>query len=487
LILADLALWLTTTALAVNTVRRLRKPIDAGLLVALSWLILIPLPTIFEGGGLGFRGTPRDNFYFATALANLTLVGLQFFLDSRPFARLSGRVVTGFQPKASADPNRMAKFWVLGLAAVAIGLAVYHLSLMPKVPLFEMVRGMDDPHKLALDRENSAKLLKAPAMLKYVFTWDSRLLFPLVFTAAILLRWWRVAIPVGILGFLYIVAPLEKFPSMLYLLGPFVAVAIRAGKRVYSPMVILGAAVSLLGPWFVLQSPSLSNAIHHLVQPTSAVATPAPSGASPAATPAGPSAAIMQYSIPRALYGLDDLVFRRIGTIPASVTYEWFAYFPDAHHGFLNGSGWEPWKVLSPNRQSPANMVGRWAYYGKPHYDISSIAAYGSFIADGWAEFGYFGVLAGCVALFVVAVVLELIRGFVKDPFCLACYVPALLSLTASLPSGGLPAIIFSTGLALSPVLCLGYLVSRRLLEGGRGVPVSAGARLKGERIGSVG
>ena len=485
MIAADLALWLTTAALAVNTVRRLRGPLDAALLVPLAWLVLIPVPSMVRGAALGFTGAPAVNFYFATALANLTLLGLQFFLRSRAFARLSTGTVVAFDagPRA-ADPVRLAKLWVLGLAVVATGLAIFHLALMPKVPLFEMLRGMDDPHQLALDRENAAKLLQAPAMLKYVFTWDSRMLFPVAFIAAVLLRWWRLAIPIGLIGFIYIVAPLEKFPSMVFVLGPFVAVAISQRKRLYSPILILGVAASLMGPWLVIQGPSLSHTIHHLFEPGSAAVTPAPSVA-PSPSPAGPAS--LTYSIPGAVGGLADLVFRRIGTIPASVTYEWFAYFPEAHHGFLNGSGWEPWKVLSPNRQSPANMVALWAYYGHGRYNIASQSAYASFIADGWSEFGFAGVLAGCAALFGIVVVLELIRGFTSDAFCLACYVPALLELTAGLSSGGMPAIIFSSGLALCPLLALGYLVSRRVVRSRPPQPLVARPSLKGETAGSVG
>jgi hypothetical protein len=473
-IIAHLILWLTTLALVLNTLRRLRGPIDVGLFVPIGWLVLMPLPIIIRGDALGFTGSPRINLEIATSIANLTFLGLQFFLSSVYYARLSTAVINRFPPPQNPPPlpgtlnsppplgegrvgalnSPHIRYWVLALTALAVALALFHWALMPKIPLLEVIKGNTDPHQLALDRENSAKLLIAPALLKYVFTWNSRIFFPLVLVAAVLLRWWKLAIPVAIFGLIYIMSPLEKFPSMLFILGPFLAIAVQQGKRIYSPVVIGGLLISLVGPLLVLQSPAISNSAHrllHISQPP--VTSTGQSGN-------GAPLAGATYSPGQALQGLTDLVFRRIGTGPADVSYEWFAYFPDAHGGFLNGSGWAPWEVLSSHRESPANMVGRWAFYGKAHYDISSISAYASFIADGWAEFGYLGVILGCLVLFALAVAIELTRAFITDPLCLACYTPALLLLASTVPIGGLLAILFSLGIVLSPLICLAYLVT---------------------------
>jgi len=471
-IVAHALLWLTTAALLVNTIRRIRGPIDVALFVPVGWLVLIPLPIIIRGDALGFEGTPRINLEIATSIANVTFLALQFFLSGSWFARLSTAVTARFQPTPPSPIEDQspslgrARRWVLALAILVTALAFFHWALMPKIPLLEVVQGMTDPHQLALDRENSAKLLLAPALLKYVFTWNSRILFPLVLTAAVLLRWWRLAIPIAILGLLYIMSPLEKFPSMLFILAPFLALAVRQRRRIYHPIVIGGLIVSLLGPLLVLQSTAISNSVYrlaHIPQPVVVQTGQAGNGAPPAGS---------SYSIGAVVSGLTDLVLRRIGTGPADVTYEWFAYFPQAHGGYLNGSGWAPWEVLSSHRESPANMVGRWAFYGKAHYDISSISAYASFIADGWAEFGYLGVVLGCLVLFGLAVVIELTRAFITDPLCLACYTPALLLLTATVPIGGLLAILFSLGIVLSPLICLAYLLTG--LRGSRRRPVRA-------------
>jgi hypothetical protein len=164
--------------------------------------------------------------------------------------------------------------------------------------------------------------------------------------------------------------------------------------------------------------------------------------------------------------------------------YQWFSFFP-AVHPYLKGSGWEPWRVLSSGWQSPANMVGLWAYYGKAGYRISSLSAYSGFLADGWAEFGYLGVVIACLWLFAFAVLIELMRAFADKPFCLACYVPCLLIVAASTPSSGVMALTFSLGLFLAPLICIGYLLSSRMPAGahtrGFGFDLKpAGARTRG-------
>ena len=59
--------------------------------------------------------------------------------------------------------------------------------------------------------------------------------------------------------------------------------------------------------------------------------------------------------------------------------------------------------AVSPGWQTPANLVGLWAYYGKQGYNITSLSAYGSFVADGWGEFGMAGVLIAALVLLITS------------------------------------------------------------------------------------
>jgi hypothetical protein len=132
--------------------------------------------------------------------------------------------------------------------------------------------------------------------------------------------------------------------------------------------------------------------------------------------------------------------------------------------------------VLSPGYHNPANLVGLWMYCGHA-VTLPTVSAYGSFVADGWAEFGYSGVLIGCLGLLLFGVLLELIRGFASRPFCLACYGPSVLLFATLPPRAGVLAVLVSSGLWLVPVLCLIFLVSERLGRSGRQVAVLEHAR----------
>jgi hypothetical protein len=475
-ILSQVLLIGTTLVLLGTTVWRLRRPVDAALLIPLAWLALIPIQVIFFGSLRGYSGPPRDNLYISIAIGNATFLGLQAFLDSKYFRRLSEAVRARLNPVEDLAPNdweRLARYWWYGLAAVAVSVALFHLWLMPKIPLFDLLTGYTDFYQISVERENAAKLLNVPTIFKYVFTWDSAILLPILFAASVLYRWRYRAIFIGAFGLMYVMAPLDKFPSLILVLSVFVALAVRDRKRALSRVLVLGFVVSLLPAYLITESGQISTAIHHAIgAPVSKTLPPYDTTLPP---PPGevPVTSIFGVKLPGPIANFLDLTVRRIGSGPADVTYQWFSFFP-AVHPFLNGGGWEPWRVLSSGYQSPANMVGLWAYYGKSGYRLTSISAYAGFLADGWAEFGYVGVLLACLWLFAFAVMVELMRAFSDKQFCLACYAPVLLMVAASAPISGVMAMSFSLGLVLAPLICLGYLLSARVRRPSR-IPVTAG------------
>ena len=246
---STIALWTTTLLLTATTLWRLRKPIDAALLVPGAWLVAIPYQALLLAGKLQFTGTPKDNMYFGISIANLGFVGFQALAELGVIARLQDRVKRlAANRGGDARPGTAAttvRYWFGGLLVVAVALAVLHWALMPEIPLLLLVTGADDSH-MQLARENSAKLLAAPALLKYAFAWNSRIFFPILLTTAVLFRWRWIALLVGAFGLLYIISSLEKLPSVLFMLGPFIGLAIRDGKRLWSPVVIVGLVVSLI-------------------------------------------------------------------------------------------------------------------------------------------------------------------------------------------------------------------------------------------------
>ncbi len=492
--MSDILFWgslLLLSASTIWTIWRTRGLISSAVLVPLAWIVLIPIPIILRPysapTGLfpgGFGGGPKDTMYVSVALANIAFAGFQWCVLTRQFSVLRTRVVGFFAVRERPQNNsdRLLRRWILGLAIVAIALAVIHLALMPRVPAWDLVTGFSDPLQPNYDREAADKFLPVPTLVRYVFGWNQGILFPILFATAVLTRWRSVAIVVGIFGFIYVTSTLEKFPSLLFIIGPFIAVAVRDNRPIWSRLVIGGLALSLLGPLAVNQAPGISTSIHealHNVPSASAtpaydpsITTPVP-GCQGTPTVAGAAAPFDSRNLPASI---KDIILRRIGLVPAEVTYGWFAYFP-AQQGFLNGSGWEPWKVLGSGYRNPANLVGLWMYCGHT-VTLPTVSAYGSFIADGWAEFGYVGVLVACLGLMLFGFALELIRGFVAKPFCLACYGPSVLLFATLPPRAGILATLASSGLWLVPVLCLLFLASQNLGRTRRPVAVleSAGS-----------
>jgi hypothetical protein len=356
---------------------------------------------------------------------------------------------------------------------------VIHLALMPRIPSWDLVTGFSNPLQPNYDREAADKFLAAPTIVKYIFNWNQGIVFPILFALTVLARWRAMAIFIGIFGFLYVTSTLEKFPSLLFVAGPFIALAVRDNRPIWSKLVIGGLALSLLGPLAINQSTGVSTAIHralNIVPPTSpvydpSITTPVP-GCENYVTP--PAVPFDWRTIPDSLR---DIVGRRIAVVPAETTYGWFAYFP-AQHAFLNGAGWAPWNVLAKGYRNPANLVGLWMYCGHAQ-TLPTVSAYGSFIADGWGELGYLGVALGAIGIVLFGIVFELIRGFVAKPFCLACYGPSILLFATLPPRAGILATIVSSGLWLIPVLCLLFLASeglRRRRAGSVAVLEQAGA-----------
>ena len=496
--MSDALFWSTTLLLAASTVWaiwRAHGMISAAVLVPLAWLVLIPIPTLIRPLVItpkslfpnGFTGAAREHLLISIAIANVALIGFQLLIFSSWFKALQARTVALFaareRPRAQRDGRNdgLLRKWLIGLTVIAVGLAVLHLVLMPRVPSWDIVTGFANPLEPNLDREAAGKFLPGPTILRYVFDWNQNILFPVLFALTVLMRWRAMAIFVGVFGFLYVTSTLEKFPSLLFLAAPFIAVAVRDNRPIWSKLVLGGLALSLLGPLAVNQSTGISTAIHralHAVPPASS--TPV---YDPAITTSVPGCEVFTHpstvpfdwrNIPASL---KDIVGRRILVVPAETTYGWFAYFP-AQHPFLNASGWVPWRVLSKGYRNPANLVGLWMYCGH-ELTLPSVSAYGSMIADGWGELGYVGVVLACIGIVFFGLVMELIRGFLSKPFLIACYGPSVLLFATLPPRAGVLATIISSGLWLIPVLCLLFLASEGAWGRRRGavpVPEPAGA-----------
>ena len=474
--MSDIIFWSTLVLLAATTawtVWRTKGQLTLISLLPICWMLIIPTSVLFhpfvesDTFPAGFVGAPRDNMYIAIGIANVAFAAYQWFMWSPWFARLQGFVVTLLSPRQASSnggSDLLARHWLLGLTIVTTAVALIHLALMPRIPVFDLITGFTDQLQPNYDREMSLKLLKVPTAVRYLFQWDKQAVFPLIFAAAILLRSRKLAVFIGIFGFFYTVSSLEKFPSLIFIAAPFVAWALRARKPMWAPLVIGGVALGFIGPLAVNQGPLVSVSTHealHIPMPASTVPTTYDPNAPAEAGCVTTSSEHVSFDPRLILASLSNIVFRRTGTISAEVTYGWFAYFP-AQHSFLGGSGWQPWKVLSAGYRNPANLVGLWMYCGHA-VTLQTVSAYASFVADGWGEFGYLGVVIACIAIVMAAVVFELVGAFRRNPLLIASYAVTLLLFSTLPPRASVLASVFSSGMWLIPILCLLILISERI------------------------
>ena len=301
--------------------------------------------------------------------------------------------------------------------------------------------------------------------MKYIFNWNQGIVFPILFALTVLTRWRAMAIFIGIFGFLYVTSTLEKFPSLLFIAGPFIAVAVRDNRPIWSKLVIGGLALSLLGPLAINQSAGVSTAIHkalNAVPPASAtpgydpsITTPAPGCEDFVAPPVVP---FDWRNIPASL---KDIVVRRIASCrlrrhTGGLLISHSTHFSTPPMGAVERA--------RGGYRNPANPVGLWMYCGPRR--LPTVSAYGSFIADGWGELGY---RSGAWRDRHCAVRHRLRdHPWVRGQALLPCLLRPEHPPFATPAACGMVATIVSSGLWLIPVLCLLFLASEAF---GAGAP----------------
>jgi hypothetical protein len=155
--------------------------------------------------------------YLSIALANVAFTGFQWIVMSPWFKSLQERVVAFFgsaKRESAGGGDPLTRKWVLGLVIIAIGLAVLHMALMPRVPAWDLVVGFSDPLQPNYDREAADKFLPVPTLVRYVFDWNQGILFPILFAVTVLMRWRPAAVIVGVFGFIYVTGeiPVASLP-----------------------------------------------------------------------------------------------------------------------------------------------------------------------------------------------------------------------------------------------------------------------------------
>ena len=120
-------------------------------------------------------------------------------------------------------------------------------------------------------------------------------------------------------------------------------------------------------------------------------------------------------------------------------------YYPNLYGDFLGFYGLSPSSRNSPNFVHPANRLGLWAYRSRfPDHYFESVRAYCSIDADAYSRWGFLGVIALALLLFIMRILWKLFR--IEGQIGTALYASLLFVLGSALPAASLFAILLANG-----------------------------------------
>jgi len=443
----ELALYTSTLALPLVSASRLGFRLTAANAFQAVWAVVIAIPVALRYAGMDTAA--KERLFVSTAIVNVVLIGIVVVTSSSRFESWTRSEADGDRAGASGLPRWF--WWGMG---VSLGLVALHATLMPRVPLLELLLRNDlTANQLTEAREAANKLLPLPLPVKYVLYWNVRVLVPillvmlaLVGSAGARLLWFPVLIIATSLT-------LEKSLPFFAVVAAGLGVgAYRRGSVLARP-VVLGV---LLGVGIAV---TLQTAVK--IREIQAEAVRGQGGGRERSdswrpTPRTADAGFRLSWGELATYPL-VFVSHRILTGPADVAYRWFEYFPEVSGGFLYGRAWVVLDRSRPDFEHPAHMVGRYAYHRvDPEHYLETAHAYGAFHADAWANFGYLGVAAASVLVGLVILVTDVTMAAAASPLGAGAAGAALTILLVTLPGGGLQAALVPQGLILALPLAVG-------------------------------
>lgn len=331
-------------------------------LVLLSYTLIIALPSVYI---CLTKKTPAIYPYFYTVCGFYLLLALGYRLGDRLW-RIDHRKVQEIQKQPfredMSDPLVAELLWFLLVTGIAI-YAIY-LTQLKKIPIVELLTQEADAATFSLLREESFKLLKVPAILKYLVQWERFLLMPFGMIASL---------------FLYVVYDRKKYLIFFWAFF-FVGLTFNSLTIEKSPTATIFMA---LMAFFYLRKKKFSFKYAFF-------------------------SVIVVFIIPIVIIYLkfkaehekiaDFIVqslFERIFLIPTQMIYEHFVIFPDKVDFLLGRSSQLfSWMHTSPSVNLPQLVAT--IYYKNPHTVVYLNAMY---LANFWADFGTVGIVLSTVAV----------------------------------------------------------------------------------------
>ncbi len=421
---------------------------------SVGWLFLMVLPVVFQYQMFHVTGRSIQLiFVIAIGCAMLAADSLCYRMDRAYGAGSDDRAV---------HVGRI----LIGLCFVVP--VATHLYLMPRIPLLSLfVDNHVGDRSLTQLRDESAKFLDVPSMVKYLFNWAVFIFAPIFIAVSASIGRRLQAIVGLVIGCAYALATLAKFPIVLLVLACLFALCLLPTG--WQRRLVLGMVAAVLAGFLVTAVWLMSGAMdafdgsHNQAQPAGLASMKSDDprramsyGDYMRLAPMEPEHSISQMGVKNAL----TYVFYRALLTPADVSNRWYQYFTYVEDERLG----RQFLLLEPRTaktQTPSRLVGVWAYESRfPDKYTETVNANASFDADAFAHGGASGVALATFLLLAVRVgTAWLLR---PHPIALAAY-GVMLCLMAILPaSASLQAIFGANGLFLIPIIVAMLFVAGR-------------------------
>lgn len=348
-----------------------------------------------------------------------------------------------------------------------LALQITHLAKMPQIPLWEKYFGNPTGLDLVNMRENSSKLLNARTWFIYLCQSTITVLSPLLLSIFLYGRRFAAAFILFISTAVYAKATLAKGPVFVFILL-VLGILYLVNPNKWAIRIVIGIAVSyfFLLTFHPLGIRAIGSAKNPVVQENYLNHVGVEKQHSHSVSDQYRDLALSSHysqNTSESFRILHHLFYRAI-LAPVDVSHRWYSFFPSVEGRFLGFYGLTKSSRQSKDFIHPGTAVGRWAYVSRyPDSFISSLVAYASADADGWARWGYAGIFFVVILIFGIRMLMKLLRTSDYVGSCI--YLSMLLLLSISLPAGSVQAMMVAQGFVIYLLVQAVYALKESRLD----------------------
>ena len=409
-------------------------------LPSIGWQFLLVIPFFIEYPL--FNPDVRDTQLIAImAIAAALFAG--DFMSDRIVAR------QGEAPAPNAQQSKTTFMLASGLAALFVGLSLWHLLTADSIPIFDMLRGVNDNAEQIEARNHFARDVSTPAIVRYACSFAPCIFaIPavLVFIAS---RKYAAAGALMLWVVFYTVAGTAKSPLAMALLILPVGIILISTRR-QATLIIRTLMVAGLAGLLLLGVLNVFSPYPALLDDLPAKYAHAQEKDSSELVPnLGDVERARSYDAatePPFIWRRIDYILYRVFFTPVEVSERWFEYF---HRFPVNSVVLS--RMVDDSRSGemvhPANLVGVWAFTERfPQNYTPEIYAYASIEADSYNRYGWLGLGIAALMLMGFRLCLAVFNdlhgpthgAFFATGIALLSYLPSSASIQAILIPQGL-------------------------------------------------